>query len=122
MASINLPFPMLKSTGDDKRDIEVYVEDLIDYCVMNNWYDSTKESDAEKWTKPDKATACLRASLTKSARTVLKYSLGLSAADQLKPHCVIQALKEYYGASIGVSGERQKFLRLIQQESENIGD
>ena len=122
MASINLPFPMLKSTGDDKRDIEVYVEDLIDYCVMNNWYDSTKESDAEKWTKPDKAMVCLRASLTKSARTVLKYSLGLSAADQLKPHCVIQALKEYYGASIGVSGERQKFLRLIQQEGENIGD
>ena len=74
---------MLKSTGDDKRDIEVYVEDLIDYCVMNDWYDSTKESDAEKWTKPDKAMACLRASLTKSARTVLKYSLGLSAADQL---------------------------------------
>ena len=51
---------MLKSIGDDKRDIEVYVEDLIDYCVMNNWYDSTKESDAEKWTKPDKAMACLR--------------------------------------------------------------
>ena len=38
MASSNLPFPMLKSTGDDKRDIEVYIEDLIDYCVMNNWY------------------------------------------------------------------------------------
>ena len=51
---------MLKSTGDDKRDIEVYVEDLIDYCVMNNWYDSTKESDAEKWTKPDKAmSSCI---------------------------------------------------------------
>lgn len=66
--------------------------------------------------------ACLRASLTKPARTVLKYSLGLSAADQMKQNCVIQALKEYCGASIGVSGERQKFLRLIQQEGENIGD
>ena len=81
---------MLKSTGDDKRDIEVYIEDLIDYCVMNNWYDSTKESDA--WTK-DKAMACLRASSTKSVRIVLKYSLSLSAAGQSKPHCVIQALK-----------------------------
>ena len=89
---------------------------------MNNWYDSTKESDAEKWTKPDETMACLRPSLTKSARKVLKYSLGLSAADQLKSHCVIQAHKEYYGASIGVSGERQKFFRLIQQGGENIGD
>ena len=66
--------------------------------------------------------ACLGASLTKSARTVLKYSFGLSEADQVKPHCVIQALKEYYGASIGVSGEWQKFLRLIQQEGKNMGD
>ena len=50
--------------------------------------------------------ACLRASLTKSARTVLKYSLGLTEENQTKPHCVIQALKECYGASIGVlSGE-----------------
>ena len=53
MASINLPFPMLKSTGDDKRDIEVYIEDLNDYCMMNNWYDSTKKSHEEKWTKPE---------------------------------------------------------------------
>ena len=30
------------------------------------------------------------------------------------------ALKEFYGASIGVSGERQKFLGLIQDESESI--
>lgn len=59
MASVNLPFPTLKSTGDDKRDIEVYIEDLIDYCVMNNWYDSSKETDVEKWTKPDKVMACL---------------------------------------------------------------
>ena len=30
------------------------------------------------------------------------------------------ALKEFYGASIWVSGERQKFLSLIQDESESI--
>ena len=121
MASLNLPFPLLKSTGDDKHDIEVYVEDLVDYSVMNNWYDSSKQTDEEKWIKPDKVMACLRASLSKSARTVLKYSLSLSEESQKKPHCVIQALKQYYGASIGVSGERQKFLRLIQQEGEGIG-
>ena len=82
MATVNLPFPMLKSTGDDKHDIEVYIKDLMDYCVMNNWYDSSKEIDAEKWTKPDKVMACLRASLTKSARTVLKYSLGLTVSSK----------------------------------------
>jgi hypothetical protein len=82
---------------------------------MNNWYDSSKQTDEAKWIKPDKVMACLRASLSKSARTVLKYSLSLSEESQKKPHCVIQALKQYYGASIGVSGERQKFLRLIHK-------
>ena len=33
---------------------------------------------------------------------------------------VINVLKEYYGASIGVSGERQKFLSLLQNEEESI--
>ena len=32
----------------------------------------------------------------------------------------INALKEYYGASIGVSGKRQKFLSLLQNEEESI--
>ena len=32
----------------------------------------------------------------------------------------INALKEYYGASTGVSGERQKFLSLLQNEEESI--
>ena len=35
-------------------------------------------------------------------------------------HLVINALREYYGACIGVSGERQKFLRLMQNEDESI--
>lgn len=46
--------------------------------------------------------------------------MGLSEASQKKPHLVINALKEYYGASIGVSGEPQKFLRLLQEENESI--
>ena len=119
MAS-NTPFPEFKTTGDDKHDLETYVEDLTDYCIMQNWFDPSKATDAEKWTKPDKAMACLRASLSPAARTVYKYSLGLNEADQKKPHCVVAALREYYGASIGVSGERQKFLRLLQNENESI--
>lgn len=55
-----------------------------------------------------------------SARAVYKYSLGLSEQDQSKSHTVITALKEYYGASIGISGERQKFLCLLQNEEESI--
>ena len=61
--------------------------------------------------------ACLRASLSPANRAVYKYSLGLLAEDLAKPHLVINALREY-GASIGVSGERQKFLRLLQNEDE----
>lgn len=101
--------------------MEVYIEDLIDYSTMNNWHDASKETEEEKWIKADKAMACLRASLPPVVRTVYKYSLGLSETEQKKPHQVIQALKEYYGASIGISGERQKFLRLLQHEGESIG-
>ena len=36
------PFPCFKTTDDDKHDI--YTEDLRDYCVMQNWYDSSKET------------------------------------------------------------------------------
>ena len=101
----NAPFPEFKTTGDEKQDLEPYIEDLIDYCIMQNWYDTSKETDEAKWIKPDKAMACLRASLSPAARTVCKYSMGLSEADLTKPHSVVNALKEYYGASVGVSGE-----------------
>ena len=120
MATTNLPFPIFKSTGGDKRDTEIYEEDLRDYCTLNNWYDPSKQSEAEKWVKADKAIACLRSSLTPSARTVFKYSLALNEAEQKKPHVVLRALREYYGTSIGVSGEWQKFLRLLQQDGESI--
>ena len=116
----NTPFPQFKTTGDDKHDVEVYIEDLIDYCIMQNWFNSSKETEAAKWTKPEKAMACLQASLSPAARAVYAYSLGLSEQDQSKPHMVINALKEYYGASIGVSGERQKFFSLLQNEEESI--
>ena len=72
---------------------------------MQNWYDTSKETDEAKWTKPDKAMVCLRASLSPAARTVYKYSLGLSEADLKKPHSVVNALREYYSASVGVLGE-----------------
>ena len=116
----NTPFPEFKTTGDEKHDVETNIEDLIDYCIMQNWYDSSKETDEAKWTKPDKAIACLRASLSPSARTVYKYSLDLRESDLKKPHSVFNALREYYGASVGVLGERQRFLRLLQQENESI--
>ena len=64
--------------------------------------------------------ACLRAALSPAARAVYKYSLGLAEDDQKKPHMVLRALREYYGASIGNSGERQQFLRLLQNENESI--
>ena len=116
----NTPFPEVKTTGDEKQDLETCNDDLIDYWIMQNWYDSSKETDEAKWTKPDKALACLRASLSPAASTVYKYSLDLSEADLKKPHGVVNALREYFGASNGVLGERQKFLCLLQQENESI--
>jgi len=82
----NTPFPEFKTTGDEKQDLETYIEDLIDYCIMQNWYDTSKETDEAKWTKLDKAMACLRLSLFPAARTVYKYSMGLSEADLKKSH------------------------------------
>ena len=87
---------------------------------MRNWFDPSKETEAAKWTKPEKAMASFRASLSPANRAVYKYSLGLSAEDLAKPHLLINALREYYGADIGVSGERQKFPRLMQNEDESI--
>ena len=116
----NTPFPEFKTTGDGKHDLETYIEDLIDYCIMQNWYYTSKETNEAKWAKPDKAMACLRASLSPASRTVYKYSLDLSKADLKKPRSVVNALREYYGASVGVSGERQKFLHLLQHENESI--
>ena len=49
----NAPFPEFKTTGDEKHDLETYNEDLIDYSVVQNWYDVSKESEAAKWTNHD---------------------------------------------------------------------
>ena len=49
MAS-NTPFPEFKTTGDDKHDLETYIEDLTDYCIVQNWFDrsdSIRESAHE---------------------------------------------------------------------------
>ena len=78
----NTHFPEFKTTRDKKHDLETYIEDLIDYCIMQNWYDTSKECEAAKWTKSDKAMACLRASLSPAVRTVYKYSLGRTQAAQ----------------------------------------
>ena len=58
--------------------------------------------------------ACLQASLSPAARSIYKYSLGLTEENQKKLHLVVAVLKEFYGTSIGVSGKRQKFLGLNQ--------
>ena len=113
----NTPFPEFKQTGDDKHDLETYIEDLTDYCVMQSSFDPSKETDAQKWTKPEKAMACLRASLSPAARTVYKYSLGLDEADQKKPHCIVAALREYYGASVGVSGNDKSFFAFCKTKT-----
>ena len=68
----NTPFPEFKTTGDEKHDLETSIEDLIDYCIMQNWYDSSVETDEAKWTKLDKAMACLNVSLSPAARMVYK--------------------------------------------------
>ena len=68
----NAPFPEFKTTRDKKHDQETYIEDLIDYCIMQNWYETSKEGEAAKWTKSDKAMACLRASLSPAVGTVYK--------------------------------------------------
>ena len=64
------PFPFLETKSTILR-----LEDLIDYCIIQNWYDTSKEIDETNWTKPDKAMACLRASLSPAARTMYKYIL-----------------------------------------------
>ena len=53
------PFPQFKTTGDGKHDVEVYNEDLTDGFIIQNWLDPSKETEAAKWTKPEKAMAYL---------------------------------------------------------------
>ena len=92
--ALSTPFPDFKTTGDDKHDIEVYIEDPTDYCTMQNWFDMSKETETAKWTKPEKVMACLQVSLSPASRAVYKYSLGLSAEDLAKPQLVVNALRE----------------------------
>ena len=47
MAASNTPFPCFKMTGNDKHDIEIYIKDLWRYCVMQNWNDSSKETEPQ---------------------------------------------------------------------------
>jgi len=34
--------------GDKKHDLEPYIDGLIDYCIMLNWYDTLKEAKEAK--------------------------------------------------------------------------
>ena len=43
----------IQNNGRWKHDLETYNEDLIDYSVVQNWYDVSKESEAAKWTNHD---------------------------------------------------------------------
>ena len=69
--------------------MEVYVEDLVNYCVMQNWHDVSKDSKEQKWIKPDKVMACLRASLSPAARVVYKYSLGLYVSKLIRRNLML---------------------------------
>ena len=42
MAS-NTPFSEFKETVDKMHDMETYIEDLTDYCIMQNWFDPSQE-------------------------------------------------------------------------------
>ena len=45
MASPSSRFPRVKTTGNNKYNMEVYIEDLIDYCMIKNWYEPAKETE-----------------------------------------------------------------------------
>ena len=64
------------------NNVEVYIEDLIGNSVMRNRYDTSKETEQQKWIRPDKAIACLRGSLSAAARTIYQHRLGLSEEDK----------------------------------------
>ena len=63
--------------------------------------------------------ACLRVSLSLVARIVFKYRSNLSKAVLKKPFSVVNELREYYGASAGVSGEWQTFLSISYCNKKN---
>lgn len=109
MAASNTLFSCFKTTGDAKHDIQIYIQDLGDYTVMQNGYDSSKRTEVQRRIKTDKAITCLGTSLPPAARTIYKYSFGLSDEDQKKPHLAIDVLRKFYGASIGVSGRGKNF-------------
>ena len=46
--TLKTPVPDFNATGDDKHDIEVYIEDLTDYCTMQNSFNPSKEAEAAK--------------------------------------------------------------------------
>ena len=96
-------------TGHDKHDIQIYIQDLGDYSVTQNGYDSSTGTEVQRWIKTDKVIASLRASLPPAARAIYKYSFRLSDEDQKKPCLAIDVLRKFYNASSGVSGRGKNF-------------
>ena len=72
MAAFNTLFLCFKTTGDAKHDIQIYIQDLGEYSVMQKRYDSSKGTEVQRWIKTDKAIACLGASLPPAATTIYK--------------------------------------------------
>ena len=109
MVASNTIFPCFYTTGHNKHDIQISIQDLGDYSVTQNGYDSSTGTEVQRWIKTDKAIACLRASLPPAARAIYKYSFRLSGEDQKKPCLVIDVLRKFYNASSGVSRGGKNF-------------
>lgn len=68
---------------------------------------------------PDKAMACLRASLSPAAKKVYKYSLGLYEADLKEPQCCQYLERILWRWCWSLRGAT-KIPSLLQQEKESI--
>ena len=87
---------------------------------MQNSFNPSKDTDAAKWTKPDKAMACLRAALCPAASALYKYSLGLAEDDHKKPNMDYQCSERIFRCEHRSLWGTTKFLRLLQNENESI--
>ena len=58
MASLTSPFPSLKTTGDDKHDMEVYIEDLVDSCVIQKHRGFAFDKRCSMWSQSRFMTYC----------------------------------------------------------------
>ena len=119
MASKTL-FPEFKTTGDDKHDLETYIEDLTDYCIMQNWLDPSKETDTLKWTSLIKAWHVSgHLYLRQRERFINTAWVWMKPTKRslivLSPHW-----ESITALALECQGEWQKFLHSLQNENESI--